>query len=56
MSEENKTVYSIHGKCVKTGKLSPRVYNSNPQEPQEPTTERGRRRKQKKQEKKQEKS
>ena len=50
MSDE-KTVYSIHGNCVRTGKQSPQKYNMNPQETQEPTTKRGKRRKQKKQEK-----
>lgn len=49
MSEEKKTVYSIHGRD-KSGKLAPRVYNGAPQEPQLPTTARGKRRKQKKQE------
>lgn len=52
MSNEEKTVYSIHGNCVRTGKQCPQVYNSNPQESQEPSTKRGRRRKQKKQENK----
>lgn len=50
MSEEKKTVYSIHGRD-KSGKQCPTVYNPNPQEPQAPTTKRARRRKQKKQEK-----
>jgi sRNA-binding carbon storage regulator CsrA len=52
MSNEEKTVYSIHGNCVKTGKQAPQKYNVNPEEPQEPTTKRGFRRRQNKQEKK----
>jgi len=44
MSEEKKTVYSIHGNCVKTGKPAQTVYNTNPQEQQPPTTARGKRR------------
>lgn len=47
MSDE-KTVYSIHGNCVKTGKQAPTVLNTNPQEPQEPTTKRGFRRRENK--------
>lgn len=43
MSEEKKTVYSIHGRD-KSGKPAPTVYNTNPQEPQLPTTARGKRR------------
>jgi hypothetical protein len=52
MSEEKKTVYSIHGNCVKTGKPSPQKYNMNPEEPKLPSTPRGKRRLQKKQENK----
>lgn len=44
MSNEEKTVYSIHGNCVRTGKQSPTVYNTNPQENKSPSTPRGKRR------------
>lgn len=47
MSEEKKTVYSIHGRD-KSGKQCPTVYNPNPQEPQAPTTKRGIRRRENK--------